>query len=298
MRKISSWIALCLLLSSAALAQASRRAEYGANLNLAIYQFNDISSKETRDVLPLKQTASSAEEEIEYLTRNFGLDDVKLRHVRAVGLRAGESYTDSQPANEKQLLVTIKPTAITREAIRFDITAKFDDQTLLELKDVSLDNYATVALRGGRGGFGVREFIGPNGTETVPEKRALLITLTTTIIDVRGLKNKPSDLSRLCNEFGVATTLQEGDVFSMPTIITRMAPKFATSSLPKGAVVVEGVITPDGRVTNIKVLESPDSGFNFKFIEAFRQYRFHPAQLNGRPTYATYRETFIFGNRE
>ncbi len=298
MRKISSWIAFGLLFSSAVFAQASRRAEYGANLNLATYQFNDIGSKETRDVLPLKQTASSAEEEIEYLTRSFGLDDVKLRHVRAVGLRAGESYTDSQPANEKQLLITIKPTVITREGLRFDLSANFDGKSLLELKDVSLENYGTIALRGGRGGFGVREFIGPNGTETVPEKRALLITLTTTIIDVRGLKNKPSDLSRLCNEFGVATTLQESDVFTMPTIVTRMAPKFATSSLPKGAVVLEAVITPDGRVTNIKVLESPDSGYNFKFIEAFRQYRFTPAQLNGKPTYATYRETFIFGNRE
>ncbi len=298
MRKISSWVVLGLLLSATVFGQASRRAEYGANLNLAIYQFNDISSKETRDVLPLKQTAASAEEEIEYLTRSFGLDDVKLRHVRAVGLRAGESYTDSQPANEKQLLVTIKPTVITREGVRFDITATFDGKALMELKDVSLENYGTVALRGGRGGFGVREFIGPNGTETIPEKRALLITLTTTIIDVRGLKNKPSDISRLCNEFGVATTLRESDVFTMPTIVTRMAPKFATSSLPKGAVVVEGVITPDGRVTNIKVLESPDSGYNFKFIEAFRQYRFSPAQLNGKPTYATYRETFIFGNRE
>jgi TonB family protein len=298
MRKISNWIALCLLMSSAVFAQGSRRAEYGANLNLAIYQFNDIGSKETREVLPLKQTASSAAEEIEYLTRSFGLDDVKLRHVRAVGLRAGESYTDSQPANEKQLLVTIKPTAITREGLRFDITANFDGKSLMELKDVSLENYGTIALRGGRGGFGVREFIGPNGTETVPEKRALLITMTATIIDVRGLKNKPSDLSRLCNEFGVATSLQESDVFTMPTIVTRMAPKFASSSLPKGAVVLEAVITPDGRVTNIKVLESPDSGYNVKFIDAFRQYHFNPAHLNGKPTYATYRETFIFGNRE
>jgi TonB family protein len=294
---MSSFLALCLLLSSLALAQASRRAEYGANLNLAVYQFDDARSKETRDVLPLKQTATTAEEEIEYLTRNFGFDDVKLRHVRAVGLRAGESYTDSQPANEKQMLVTIKPTTITRDAVRFDITAKFEDKLLLELKDVSLDNYGTVAVRGGRGNFGVREFIGPNGSETVPEKRALLITVTATIIDVRGLRNKPSDLSRLCNEFGVAVPLQESDVFVMPSVITRTMPKFVTTSLPKGAVVLEAVITPDGRVTNIKVLDSPDAGFNVKFIEALRQYHFNPAQLNGKPTYATYRETFLFGNR-
>ena len=81
MRKISSWIIFGLLLSSAAFAQAARRAEYGANLNLAIYQFNDVSSKETRDVLPMRQTAPTAEEEIEYLTRSFGLDELKLRHV-------------------------------------------------------------------------------------------------------------------------------------------------------------------------------------------------------------------------
>jgi hypothetical protein len=297
MWKISSCIAVCVL-SSAIFAQAARRAEYGANLNLAVYQFNDAISKETREIMPMKQTATSAEEEIEYLTRNFGLDDVKLRHVRAVGLRAGESYTDVQPANEKQLLVTIKPTVVTREAVRFDISVKYDDKVLMDLKDASVDNYGTVALRGGRGGFGVREFIGPNGTETIPEKRALLITVTATIIDVRGLKNKPSDLSRLCNEFGVAVPLADSDVFVMPSIVTRMMPKFVTTSLPKGTVILEAVITPDGRVTNIKVIETPDSAFNIKFIEAFRQYHFTPGQLNGKPTYATYREAFVFGNRE
>jgi hypothetical protein len=161
-----------------------------------------------------------------------------------------------------------------------------------------VDNYGTVALRGGRGGFGVREFIGPNGTETIPEKRALLITVTATIIDVRGLKNKPSDLSRLCNEFGVAVPLKDSDEFVMPSIITRMMPKFVTTSLPKGTVILEAVITPDSRVTNIKVIETPDSAFNIKFIEAFRQYHFKPALLNGKPTYATYRESFVFGNRE
>jgi len=298
MRKISSLVALGLLLSSTVFAQASRRAEYGANLNLAIYQFNDALSKETRDVLALKQTAATADEEIEYLTRNFGLDEVRLRHVRAVGLRTGESYTDSQPANDQQLLVTIKPSLITREAVHFDITAKFNDKVLMEIKDASVDNYGTVALRGGRGGFGVREFAGPNGPETVPEQRALLLTVTATIIDVRGLKNKPSDLSRLCNEFGVAVPLQEGDVFVMPTIVTRMMPKFVTTSLPKGTFILEAVITPDGRVTNVKVIETPDSGLNVKFIEAFRQYHFNPARLNGKPTYATYREAFAFGNRE
>lgn len=296
MLKTCNLFALCLLLSTLSWAQAPRRTEYGVNLNLAIYQFDDVRSKETREVLPLRQTASSAEEEIDYLTRNFGLEEVKLRHVRSVGLRANESYTDAQPMNEKPLFVTIKPTVVTREAVRFDITAKYAGKVLLELKDVSADHYGTVALRGGRGGFGVREFTGPRGIETVPDSRALLITVTPSIIDVRGLKNKPSDLSRPCNEFGAPVTLGENDVFVMPTLVTRTAPKFVAGSYPKGAVVLEAVITPDGRVTNIKVLETPDTAFNLKFMDAYRQYHFEPAQLNGKPTYATYRETFIFGN--
>ncbi len=297
MLKIGSLFLLCSLIPALSWAQAARRTEYGANLNVAIYQFDDTRSKETRDVMSLRQTASSAEEEMDYLTRNFGLEDVRLRHVRSVGLRANESYTDSQPMNEKPLFVTIVPRVVTREGLRFDITAKYDGKVLMDLKDVNADHYATVALRGGRGGFGVREFTGPRGIESVPDTKALLVTLTPTIIDVRGLKNKPSDLSRPCNEFGATMTLSETDVFVMPTLVTRTAPRFVAGSYPKGAVVLEAVITPDGRVTNIKVLETPDTAFNPKFMDAYRQYHFEPAQLNSKPTYATYRETFIFGNR-
>lgn len=297
MPRMNNLFVLCLFLPTLTWAQAVRRTEYGVNLNLAIYQFDDARSKETREVMQLKQTASSAEEEIDHLTRNFGLEDIKLRHIRAVGLRVNESYTDAQPMNEKPLFVTIKPVAVTREAMRFDITTKYNGKVLMELKDVQADHYGTVALRGGRGAFGVNAFTGPRGVETVPANRALLITVTPSIIEVRGLKNKPSDLSRPCNEFGVAVTLGDNDVFLMPTLVTRVAPGFAAGRYPKGAVVLEAVITPDGRVTNIKVLESPDSAFNPKFMDAFRQYHFEPAQLNGKPTHATYRETFIFGNR-
>ena len=65
MRKMNSLLVLCLLLPALSLAQSVRRTEYGVNLNLAIYQFDDVRSKETREVLPLRQTASSAEEEID-----------------------------------------------------------------------------------------------------------------------------------------------------------------------------------------------------------------------------------------
>ena len=57
---------------------------------------------------------------------------------------------------------------------------------------------------------------------------------------------------------------------------------------------MECVVTPEGRVTNVRVLDTPDPAYNVKAVEAFRQYRFNPAKLNGRATYATYRETIVF----
>ena len=65
--------------------------------------------------------------------------------------------------------------------------------------------------------------------------------------------------------------------------------------MPKGTLTLEGVVTPEGRVTNVRILDTPDPGYNQKAIEAFRGYRFNPATLNGRPTYATFRETIQFG---
>jgi TonB family protein len=290
------WLsALALLLASAgAAAQASRRAEYGVNLTFAVYQYDDARSKEIRDVTVLKQTVSTAEEEIGFITRTYGVEDMKARHVRSVGLREGEPFSDAQTLNERELVFTVIPRSVTREGVRFDVSASYDGKTLMDLKDVAVGNYETVMLKGGRGAFGVKEFVGPNGIETAPDKRALLVTVTPTVIGVRGLQNRPSDLSRPTDQYGAPVQLSAGDVFVMPVVITRAAPKFVAGSLPKGQVVVEGTVTPDGRVTNVKVLDTPDTAYNTKIVEAFKQYHFKPATLNGQPTYASFRETFVF----
>ena len=277
-------------------AQASKRTEYGANLTVALYQYDDARSKQINEVTPLKQTVSTAEEEIDYITRTFGVEELKTRHVRAVGLREGESFSDSQPMNERPLVFTVTPREVTRDGVRFDFIARYADKVVLEAKGVVANNYETVMLRGRRGDFGVREFIGPGGAiERVPDQRALLVTITPTVIAVRGLQNRPHDISRPTDQFGAPARLNEGDVFIMPSVVTRALPKFVAGNLPTGAITLEAVITPEGRVTNVRVLDSPDSAYNAKAIEAYRQYRFEPARLNGQPAYATYRETFVFG---
>lgn len=278
-------------------AQLLKKSDYGAGMTFAIYQFDDVKSKaadQAGNQMVLKQTASSPEEEIDYLNRSFGLEGLKLRHVRSVGLREGEPFVDIQTINEKPLTITLKPGTVTKDEVRFDLTVDFGGESLLAVRDVAIGNYETLALRGGRGNFGVREFMGPKGTETAPEKRALLVTVTATVAPVRGLQNRPSDVARPTDQFGAKVTLKDSDIFIMPSILNRVPPKFLVGNPPKGSITLEGIVTPEGRVTNIRILDSPDPAYNSKAIEAFRGYKFSPARLNGSPTYAFFRETIIF----
>jgi TonB family protein len=272
-------------------AQLLRKNEYGVGVTVAIYQFDETRSKQFSQVNTLRQTVSTPKEEIDYITRTFGAEEMKVRHIREIGLREGEGFKDAQPMNEKLFTFTITPRIITKSDVTFDFTASYDEKVLLDVKSVTTNSYDTVLLRGSQGGFGIREFIGPNGPERVPETRAMLVTITPVIQTARSLQNKPSELSRPTDQFGSKVVLTESDTYFMPVLINRAPLKFAPGALPKGSVTIEGIITPEGRVTNVKVLDSPDPAFNPKVIEVFRQYRFNPARLNGRPTYATWRET-------
>lgn len=291
-------LAFMIVLSGAVHAQLLKKSDYGVGVTVAVYQFDDARSKQFAEVNKLNQTASTPEEEMDVIKRSFGAEDIKFRYVRSVGLRESESFTDSQPMNERQFTLTIVPRVITKSDVSFDFTAKFADKVLLEVKGVTVGNYETVMLRGARSGFGVREFQGPEGIEKVPETRALLLTFTPTITTARSLANKPSDISRPTDQFGSKVEISESDIFVMPAVTNRTPIKFPAGASVKGSITLEGIVTPEGRVTNVRVLDTPDPALNPKAIEAFRQYRFNPPKLNGRATYATFRETIILGKQE
>lgn len=284
-----------LLLAGAAQAQLLKQGDYGVGVTIAIYQFDDVRSKTFPLVSTLKITASTPEEESDYIMRTFGAEEVKIRFVRSVGLREGETFTDSQPMNDKPLTFTISPRLVTKSDLTLDFVARYGDKVLLEVKSVTANSYETIMLRGGQGAFGVREFQGPNGIEKTPETRALLVTITPVIQNTRALQNKPSDISRPTDQFGSRIVLDQSDIFVMPALISRAPLTFPPGSQVRGSITLEGIVTPEGRITNVRILDTPDPALNPKAIEAFRQYRFNPAKLNGRPTYATYRETIILG---
>jgi TonB family protein len=291
-------LAFMIVLSGAVHAQLLKKSDYGVGVTVAVYQFDDARSKQFAEVNRLNQTASTPEEEIDVIKRSFGAEELKFRYVRSVGLREGESFTDSQPMNERQFTVTIVPRVITKSDVSFDFTAKYADKVLLEVKGVTVGNYETVMLRGARSGFGVREFQGPEGIEKVPETRALLLTFTPTITTARSLANKPSDISRPTDQFGSRVEISDSDIFVMPAVVNRAPIKFPPGAAVKGSITLECIVTPEGRVTNVRVLDTPDPALNPKAIEAFRNYKFNPSKLNGRATYATFRETIILGKQE
>jgi TonB family protein len=286
-------VLVLLVFSVAVKAQLLRKNDYGVGVTVAIYQFDDTRSKKFTLVNTLKQTVSTPEEEIDYITRNYGVEELKVRHIRTIGLVEGETFPDTIPMNDKQFVFKITPRIITRDDVTFDFTASFDEQVLLEVKSVTAKNYETVMLRGEQGGFGVREFAGPNGPERVPERRALLVTITPAVQTARSLQNRPTDISRPTDQFGSKVELTASDTFIPPALINRAPIKFPPGAKLRGSITLTGIITPDGRVTNVRVLDTPDPGLNPKAIETFRQYRFNPAKLNGRATYATYRETIV-----
>jgi len=290
-------LAFMIVLSGGAHAQLLKKNDYGVGVTVAIYQFDDARSKQFAEVSKLNQTASTPEEEMDAITRGFGAEEVKFRYVRSIGLRESEGFTDSQPMNDRQLSFTITPRIITKNDVSFDFTAKYADKVLLDAKGVTIGNYETVMLRGERSGFGVREFQGPEGVEKAPDARALLITITPSVTTARSLQNKPSDISRPTDQFGSKVQITDSDIFVMPAVINRIPIKFPPGSSVKGSITLEGIVTPEGRVTNVRVLDSPDPALNPKAIDAFRQYRFNPPKLNGRATYATYRETIILGKQ-
>ncbi|MGH9937801.1 MAG: TonB family protein [Blastocatellia bacterium] len=290
-------LAFMIVLSGGAHAQLLKKNDYGVGVTVAVYQFDDARSKQFAEINKLNQTASTPDEEIDVITRSFGAEEVKFRYVRAIGLRESESFTDSQPMNERQFTFTITPRIITKNDVSFDFTAKYADKVLLEAKGVTVGSYETVMLRGARGEFGVREFAGPDGVEKAPETRALLVTITPTVTTARSLQNKPSDISRPTDQFGSRLELTESDIFVMPAVINRAPIKFPPGASVKGSITLEGIVTPEGRVTNVRILDTPDTALNPKAIEAFRQYRFNPPKLNGRATYATFRETIILGKQ-
>lgn len=269
--------------------------EYAVNLTYAVYQYDAARSSPIEDVTRLSGTFSTAQEEVAYLKEKNQLQEIAVRHIRSVGLRSGELFNDALLLGPEYMVLAITPRDIVRGYMKLDMRVRYANEPLLDAKGVELGNYETVMLRGGKGMFGVKFFIGGGGRqESVPTERTLLVSVTPEIIPVSNLRNRPQELSHPVDEYGGRIEVKETDRFTPPVALERVAPQFESGRSLRGAVLLGGTITPEGKIINIKVLRSLDPVIDERAVDALRRYRFSPALLNGKPVFATFREEVTF----
>jgi hypothetical protein len=190
------------------------------------------------------------------------------------------------------ILITAR--SVSSAAARLDVKITYGETTLLEAAGLKLENFETVALKGGRGRFGVQTFAGPQGPEQTKAERTLLVTATAVIVPVNQLRNRPREISHPTDQYGREIELKETDVFLPPIVLHRMIPRVPLRRALNATILLEGLVTPEGKITNIRVLRTFDTAFNGLAIESFKEYKFLPARLNGEPVYATLREEIGF----
>jgi len=269
--------------------------EYAANLTFAVYQYDSGRSPSMEEVTRLSGTYSTAEEEIAYVKDRHKLQEIAVRHVRSVGLRSGETFNDAVLLGPEYMVFTLTPRDVVRGYMKLDIRVRYANEPLLDAKGVEFGNFETVMLRGGKGMFGVKYFVGGGGRqESVPTERTLLVSVTPEIVPVANLRNRPGELSHPVDEYGGPIQITAGDRFTPPVPLERTAPQFESGRTVRGVVLLGGVVTPEGKIINIRVLRSLDPVIDERAVDAFRQYKFSPALLNAKPVAATYREELTF----
>jgi TonB family protein len=292
---------LCLTLPPSISAQSGATTtrgsgrEYGVNLTFAAYQYDAVKSPAIEEVNRLSGTFSTADDEIGHLKDKYKLEEVAVRHVRSTGLRSGDTFNDAVLLGPEYMTFSLTARDVIRGHMKLDIRVRYANKPLLEGNGIEFDNYETVVLRGGKGMFGLKYFVGVGGRqENAPIERTLLVSVTPEIVPVANLRNRPEQLSHPVDEYGTPIKMAQGDRFTPPVALERVTPKFDAGREIRGSVLLAGVITPQGKVINVRVLRSLDRVMDERAVDAFRQYTFSPSLLNGKPVHATFREEISF----
>ena len=87
------------------------------------------------------------------------------------------------------------------------------------------------------------------------------------------------------------------DEITHPVVVEKINPKYppeARKEKVMGLVTVETVITEEGVVEEIQVIESPDDRLSAAAVEAIRQWQSEPALCDGKPVGVYYNLSIIF----
>ena len=107
-----------------------------------------------------------------------------------------------------------------------------------------------------------------------------------------------SDLSALIGDVGNVVMTEEA-VDDPPVPVHQVAPEIPPRAIQKGItgrVTLSMLVTSEGNVSDVKVVEAQPPGvFEESATAAVRQWRFQPAQYEGRPVSIRVSQTLRFG---
>lgn len=93
------------------------------------------------------------------------------------------------------------------------------------------------------------------------------------------------------------TTIRVGSEIAPPRLTYRVEPRYPPAAKKlhlTGAVVLEMLIDPEGRVADVTVLRGQPFGLTESAVEAANQWRFEPSIYKGRPVSILYTLTIQF----
>jgi len=284
--------------TGAAQSRVAERLRLGAHVTMAIYEAVGRVASSNPEPVRLAQTFDSVEAEMTYLRKTLGIERLVPRHVRSVGLLPGERFRDGvliersseksrRPIEERMeelashiLWRTVEVIAVSRAEALMSFAVTHGERTIVRVGDFDVRHFETVL------------FEGPL-TTVEDHPRTVLMTVTVAIVPSAQLRNRPLELAAPCDAYGRAIAMRPEDVFLPPVLIERVVPKFPTRR-PMGTVLVEGIVTPEGRVTNARIVRAFDRELETFALEAFQRFRFFPARLNGQSVRAVVREEVVF----
>ncbi len=96
---------------------------------------------------------------------------------------------------------------------------------------------------------------------------------------------KPNPTQTTIDKTTVTTETFKGEKMVItPTIITPPPyPQACASKGVEGVVVVQFDVTPEGRVVNVRIIDSPDACFHRTVRNTVAKWKYPPAMENGRP---------------
>src|SRR5262249_39796005 len=105
--------------------------EYGVNLTLGVYQYDEAKAQPIEQITRLSGTYSSAGDEISYVKDKYKLEEMAVRHIRSVGLRSNETFNDAVLLGPEYMVFTMMPREVVRGYMKLDLRVRYGKDLLL-----------------------------------------------------------------------------------------------------------------------------------------------------------------------